>query len=92
MHDYINKYHDQVDWTETWDQNEVACKASLLIDKILINIHESKLEIHEKFYHSLADKAARSNVFGSPSYVLNDEVFWGQDRLDLLEERILDSI
>ena len=43
------------------------------------------------FYHSLADKATKHNVFGSPSYVLNDEVFWGQDRLDLLEEKILEN-
>ena len=39
-----------------------------------------------------ADIAAKQNVFGSPSYVLNDEVFWGQDRLDLLEEKILENI
>jgi len=43
-------------------------------------------------YHSLADTAAKCNVFGSPSYVLNDEVFWGQDRLYLLEEKISKSI
>jgi 2-hydroxychromene-2-carboxylate isomerase len=24
-------------------------------------------------------------VFGVPSYVLGDEIFWGQDRLPLLE-------
>ena len=27
-------------------------------------------------------------VIGSPSYVLNDEVFWGQDRLDLLDDAL----
>ena len=43
------------------------------------------------FYNSLADKATKHNVFGSPSYVLNNEVFWGQDRLDLLEEKILEN-
>ena len=46
----------------------------------------------ENFYHSLADEAANRNVFGSPSYVLNEEVFWGQDRLDLLEETIIKKI
>lgn len=29
-----------------------------------------------------------NNVFGSPSYVLNGEIFWGQDRLPLLEEAL----
>jgi 2-hydroxychromene-2-carboxylate isomerase len=31
------------------------------------------------------DEALRRGVFGAPSYVLGDEIFWGQDRLPLLE-------
>jgi 2-hydroxychromene-2-carboxylate isomerase len=27
-------------------------------------------------------------VFGSPAYVLDGEVFWGQDRLDLLDDAL----
>jgi 2-hydroxychromene-2-carboxylate isomerase len=27
-------------------------------------------------------------VFGAPSYVINGEIFWGQDRLDLVEQRL----
>ena len=46
----------------------------------------------KKLYHSLAIEASNKNVFGSPSYVLNEEVFWGQDRLDLLEETIIKKI
>ena len=65
---------------------EVSNQMGLNIDETL-----QHLEIHENFYHSLADKAAKCNVFGSPSYVLNDEVFWGQDRLELLEERIIEN-
>ena len=45
----------------------------------------------EKLFYKLAAEAAKRNVFGSPSYVLNEEVFWGQDRLDLLEEFIVNS-
>ena len=45
----------------------------------------------EKLFYKLADEAAKRNVFGSPSYVLNEEVFWGQDRLDLLEEFIVNN-
>jgi 2-hydroxychromene-2-carboxylate isomerase len=33
--------------------------------------------------------AMAADVFGSPSYVLDGEVFWGQDRLDMLEEALL---
>ena len=34
-----------------------------------------------------ADALARG-VFGAPSYVVGDEIFWGQDRLDFLERRL----
>lgn len=32
--------------------------------------------------------ALETGVFGAPSYVLDGEVFWGQDRLDLLEHAL----
>jgi 2-hydroxychromene-2-carboxylate isomerase len=36
------------------------------------------------FAANTAEALARG-VFGSPSYVVGDEVFWGQDRLDMLD-------
>jgi 2-hydroxychromene-2-carboxylate isomerase len=32
--------------------------------------------------------AVAGEVFGSPAYVLDGEVFWGQDRLDLLDDAL----
>lgn len=32
--------------------------------------------------------AQAADVFGSPAYVLNGEVFWGQDRLELLDDAL----
>ena len=43
-------------------------------------------------YHSLAIHASKKNVFGSPSYVLDEEIFWGQDRLDMLEKALQKKI
>jgi len=34
------------------------------------------------------NQALADGVFGAPSYVMNGEVFWGQDRLDLLAWRL----
>lgn len=34
-------------------------------------------------------QAVSQGVFGAPTYVLGAELFWGQDRLDLLEWRLL---
>ncbi len=32
--------------------------------------------------------ALERGVFGAPSYVIGDEIFWGQDRLDFVERRL----
>jgi len=34
------------------------------------------------------DGALAAQVFGAPSYVLNGEIFWGQDRLDFLDRAL----
>jgi len=36
-------------------------------------------------YKANHDLAVAADVFGSPAYVLDGEVFWGQDRIDLLD-------
>ncbi len=33
-------------------------------------------------------EAIEGGVFGAPAYVLNGELFWGQDRLDLLQQAV----
>ena len=32
--------------------------------------------------------ALEAGVFGAPSYVIGDDIFWGQDRLDFVERRL----
>lgn len=39
-------------------------------------------------YEQNRQDAIAADVFGSPAYVLDGEVFWGQDRLDLLEDAL----
>lgn len=39
-------------------------------------------------YAAMTDSAVAAGVFGSPSYVFRGELFWGQDRLDFLEEAV----
>lgn len=43
----------------------------------------------ESIYRDNTDAAVRAGVFGSPSYVFEGELFWGQDRLGMLEEAIV---
>ncbi len=42
----------------------------------------------EEEYRAGAAAALAKGVFGAPSFVLNGEVFWGQDRLELLEDAL----
>jgi 2-hydroxychromene-2-carboxylate isomerase len=35
------------------------------------------------------DLAAQRGVFGSPTFIVGDDIFFGNDRLDFLEERLL---
>jgi 2-hydroxychromene-2-carboxylate isomerase len=39
-------------------------------------------------YEADSQDAIDAGVFGAPSYVLDGEIFWGQDRLDFLERRL----
>ena len=41
-----------------------------------------------KAYAALSEEAVSREVFGSPSYVYRNEVFWGQDRLDFLDRAL----
>ena len=36
-------------------------------------------------YETYTQMAIDAGVFGAPSYVVNGEIFWGQDRLDFVE-------
>jgi len=39
-------------------------------------------------YTAYTRKAMDAGVFGAPSYVVDGEIFWGQDRLDFLQRRL----
>jgi len=42
----------------------------------------------QELYEAHTRQAIATGVFGAPSYVVDGEIFWGQDRLDLLERRL----
>ena len=45
-------------------------------------------DMTEALYGLNLENAVASDVFGSPAYVLDGEVFWGQDRLELLDDAL----
>ena len=42
----------------------------------------------QEAYEAYTEEAIAAGVFGAPSYVLDGEIFWGQDRLDFLDRRL----
>ena len=39
-------------------------------------------------YEANTRRAIEAGVFGAPSYVIDGEIFWGQDRLDFVDHRL----
>jgi 2-hydroxychromene-2-carboxylate isomerase len=63
-----------------------------ICEKLKLNFEEIKNlalsdEIDLKYKKNSKD-AMDQNVFGAPSYVFENEIFWGQDRLEYLEDAI----
>ena len=79
-----------VEEKDVGDENNIreACNNLDLNFEELLIIANTKIEL----FNSLAEKAAKLNVFGSPTYVLNKEIYWGQDRLSLVEEHIQENL
>ena len=42
----------------------------------------------QSLYKAYSDEAERLGIFGAPTYVLDGERFWGQDRLDFLDRAL----
>ena len=56
---------------------------SLQMEKVT-NMQEVKSLLKKK-----TDEAYDKGVFGAPTYVVNNKIFWGQDRLEFAEAEAL---
>jgi 2-hydroxychromene-2-carboxylate isomerase len=64
---------------------EVLAKRGL--DAAALLAHARSAEVAARYVQHSQEAIARG-VFGSPSFVYQDELFWGQDRLDFLERAL----
>jgi 2-hydroxychromene-2-carboxylate isomerase len=78
-------------WTEDRDisarttlQEIVAARG---LDAEALLAQATSAEVAARYVMHSQEAIARG-VFGSPTYVLRDELFWGQDRLDFLERAL----
>ncbi len=77
-------------WEREQDINNPDTLAALLAECGLSagRLEESRSEAVQKTYDANTQAAIDAGVFGAPSYVVDGEIFWGQDRLDFLQHRL----
>ena len=70
------------------DENIVLeiCKTNNFNSNSIIEDANSEEIINE--YKNNTEEALSNNVWGSPTFIYNNELFWGQDRIDFLERAI----
>jgi 2-hydroxychromene-2-carboxylate isomerase len=51
-------------------------------------LEQSRSQAVQERYEANTQQAIDAGVFGAPSYVVDGEIFWGQDRLDFVERRL----
>ena len=56
------------------DELDIDGKAALSKKESMLSVRENESKL-----------AISKGVYGAPTYVVNEEIFWGQDRLDFLE-------
>ena len=77
-------------WLEERNIADEAVLAALLAEQ---GLPAARLEashsqtVHER-YEVDTQLAIDAGVFGAPSYVIGNEIFWGQDRLDFVQRRL----
>ncbi|MEK7346890.1 MAG: 2-hydroxychromene-2-carboxylate isomerase [Pseudomonadota bacterium] len=56
-----------------------------LAASLLAQSHSQAVQVR---YETYTQAAIEAGVFGAPSYVVDGEIFWGQDRLDFVERAL----
>ena len=51
-------------------------------------LQQSESPAVQQRYEANTRKAIEAGVFGAPSYVIDGEIFWGQDRLAFVERAL----
>jgi 2-hydroxychromene-2-carboxylate isomerase len=65
--------------------NALAKEVGLDVDPVVARARSSEIAAR---YGDLTQEAIGRGVFGAPTYVCEDELFWGQDRLDFLARKL----
>ena len=77
-------------WVDELNIADATVLASLLAALGLpaSRIDASRSAAVQQHYDANTQQAIDAGVFGAPSYVIDAEIFWGQDRLDFVAQRL----
>lgn len=82
---YAAVWEDQLDLADPATLVKLADEAGLPGNRL---VERSAAEAIGTIYARNREDAIAAEVFGSPAYVLDGEVFWGQDRIELLADAL----
>lgn len=77
-------------WVQQRDIASAQTLAELLseCDLPAERLAQSRSQTVQQRYDAYTQAAIDAGVFGAPSYCVDGEIFWGQDRLDFLQRRL----
>jgi 2-hydroxychromene-2-carboxylate isomerase len=80
----------QAVWAEQRDIADAGTLAAKLAECGLpaSRLDDAQAPAAQARYDADSQRAIEIGVFGAPSYVVDGEIFWGQDRLDFLQRRL----
>jgi 2-hydroxychromene-2-carboxylate isomerase len=78
-------------WAEERDTSQAEVRRAIAIENGMDGdalVAAEKNASVQALYRRYSDEALELGVFGAPTYILNGERFWGQDRLDFLDRKL----
>jgi 2-hydroxychromene-2-carboxylate isomerase len=80
----------QAVWVQERNIADAKDLAALLAETGLAErrLEDAQSQAVNERYEANTQRAIEAGVFGSPSYVIAGEIFWGQDRLDFVQRRL----
>jgi 2-hydroxychromene-2-carboxylate isomerase len=76
-------------WAEDRDVSDPATVAAIVTAQGLdADALAARADEASRAYDAYTDEAIERQVFGAPFYVVGDEPFWGQDRLEFVERAL----
>lgn len=77
-------------WAEERNIADEATLAALLTEADLpaSRIEDAHSQAAHERYEADSQQAIEAGVFGAPSYVIDGDIYWGQDRLAFVERRL----